>query len=160
MKRLAPLLLSALVAMWLLLNSSLSFGHIVLGALLAVFFVMAAARLLPHRGPVKRWHLMMPLVARVLLDILRSNIGVARVVLSLHRREVHSGFLDIPLELRDAHGLAILAAIVTSTPGTAWAGVSPDGGTLTLHVLDLHGEEEWVRNFKLRYERPLMRMFE
>lgn len=160
MKRLAPLLLMVLVAMWLLLNSSFSIGHIVLGSLLAVFFVLASAQLLPHRGPLKHWHLMVPLAVHVFLDILRSNVGVARIVLGWHRRQIRSGFLDIPLELRDAHALAILAAIVTSTPGTAWAGVSLDGGTLTLHVLDLHGEAAWIRNFKLRYEQPLMRMFE
>lgn len=160
MKRLAPLLLLSLVAMWLLLNSRLSIAHVILGSLLAVFFVLAAAQLLPHRGPLKQWHLMAPLAAHWLLDILRSNVGVARIALGLQRRAIRSGFLDIPLELRDAHGLAILAAIVTSTPGTAWAGVSADGNTLTLHVLDLHGEEEWVRNFKRRYEQPLMRMFE
>jgi multicomponent K+:H+ antiporter subunit E len=160
MKRLAPWLLVLLVAMWLLLNSSLSLAHIVLGSLLALFFLSASAQLLPHRAPLKHRHLMVPLAAHVFLDILRSNIGVARIALGLHRRPIRSGFLDIPLELRDAHALAILAAIVTSTPGTAWAGVSRDGSTLTLHVLDLHGEEAWIRNFKLHYEQPLMRMFE
>jgi multicomponent K+:H+ antiporter subunit E len=160
MKRLAPLLLVLLVAMWLLLNNSLSLAHILLGSLLAVFFLLASARLLPNRAPLKHRHLMAPLAAHVFVDILRSNIGVARIALGLHRRPIRSGFLDIPLELRDPRALAILAAIVTSTPGTAWAGVSRDGGTLTLHVLDLHAEEAWIRHFKLHYEQPLMRMFE
>jgi multicomponent K+:H+ antiporter subunit E len=68
--------------------------------------------------------------------------------------------VDIPLELRDPHGLAALAVIVTSTPGTVWAGLSPDGGTLTLHVLDLQDDAEWIHVIKHRYERPLMRIFE
>jgi multicomponent K+:H+ antiporter subunit E len=73
---------------------------------------------------------------------------------------VHSGFLEIPLELRDPHGLVVLAVIVTSTPGTSWAGVSPGGRTLTLHVLDLKDEEGWIRLIKERYERPLLRIFQ
>jgi len=44
-------------------------------------------------------------------------------------RRVHSGFLHIPLDLRDPHGLAVLAAIITSTP-TSWVGVSTDGTQL------------------------------
>jgi multicomponent K+:H+ antiporter subunit E len=101
------------------------------------------------------------LFARVLLDILRSNLAVARIILGLVRdHEVRSGFLDVPLDLRDPHGLAVLAAIVTSTPGTIWADLARDGKTLTLHVLDLQNEAAWIRTIKQRYERALMEIFE
>jgi multicomponent K+:H+ antiporter subunit E len=97
----------------------------------------------------------------VFWDILRSNVAVARIVLGLvGRRQVRSGFVKVPLDLRDDHGLAVLACIVTSTPGTVWAGLSPDGATLTLHVLDLRDEDEWVRMIKRRYERRLMEIFQ
>ncbi|HEX9772068.1 MAG TPA: Na+/H+ antiporter subunit E, partial [Steroidobacteraceae bacterium] len=90
-----------------------------------------------------------------------SNIGVGRIILGLVReRQVRSGFLAIPLDLRDPHGLAVLAMILTSTPGTIWVDLSPDGGTLTLHILDLRDEAEWIRTIKHRYERPLMEIFE
>jgi multicomponent K+:H+ antiporter subunit E len=68
--------------------------------------------------------------------------------------------MKIPLDLRDPYGLAALACIITATPGTVWAGLSPDGGTLTIHVLDLQDEEAWVRIIKQRYERRLMEIFE
>ena len=75
-------------------------------------------------------------------DIVRSNFAVARIVLGLvGTRQVRSGFVQIPLDLREDHGLAVLACIVTSTPGTVWAGLSPDGATLTLHVLDLQDQD-------------------
>jgi len=97
----------------------------------------------------------------VIKEIVRSNFGVAKVVLGLVRdREVRSGFVQIPLELRDPHGLAALAAIVTATPGTVWAGLSPEGDTLTLHILDIEEEQVWVGYIKERFERPLMRIFE
>ena len=96
-----------------------------------------------------------------MLDIVRSNFAVARIVLGLVRgREVRAGFLDIPLDLRDPHGLAALAAIITSTPGTVWVDLTPDGKTLTLHVLDLQDEAELILRIKTRYEQPLMRIFE
>ena len=105
--------------------------------------------------------LAVPLVATLLADIVRSNLAVARIVLGLvPNRQVRSGFLDIPLELSDPHWLAILAVIVTSTPGTSWAGIAPGGRVLRLHVLDLRNEDEWIHFFKQRYERRLMRIFE
>ena len=68
--------------------------------------------------------------------------------------------MKIPLDLRDPYGLATLACIICATPGTVWAGLSPDGCSLTIHVLDLQDEEAWVRTIKQRYERPLMEIFE
>lgn len=161
MMRIPLVLTLVLVAMWLLLNNTLSFGQTVLGTVFAVLLVLAGAKLRPVRPRLRRLYLAAPLIAVVLVDILRSNLGVARIVLGLTgKRQVRSGFLDIPLELRDPHGLAILAVIITSTPGTAWAGVAPDGATLKLHILDLKDEAEWIHTIKHRYERPLMRIFE
>ena len=161
MKLVPPVITLTLVALWLVLNNTLDPGHIVLAVVLAVALMTAAARFRPVQPRLRRLHLVPRFVAMVLSDIVRSNFAVARIVLGLVRdRDVRSGFLDIPLELRDPHALAILAAIVTSTPGTAWAGLSPDGRTLTLHVLDLKDEEAWIHTIKDRYERPLMRIFE
>lgn len=161
MRHVPLLLIAVLVGLWLLLAGELSAMQVALGALLAVLLVLAIAQLRPVRPRVRRLYLAVPLAATVLLDIMRSNLQVARIVLGLvSARKVHSGFLDIPLELSDPHALAVLAVIVTSTPGTSWAGVSPTGRTLRLHVLDLKDEGEWIRLIKQRYERPLMRIFE
>jgi multicomponent K+:H+ antiporter subunit E len=161
MRRVPPVLTLVLVAIWLLLNNSASPAQILLGFTIAVLLMLAAAQLRPVRPRLRRLWTAIALAFRVLVDIVRSNIGVARIVLGLIRdRAVHSGFIDIPLDLRDPHGLAILAAIITSTPGTTWAGVSDDGRSLKLHVLDLKDESEWIRTIKQRYERPLMRIFE
>jgi multicomponent K+:H+ antiporter subunit E len=159
MKGVASVLL--LTLLWLLLNNSLSVGHVLLGAGLSMVLLRAFARLRPDRPTIRRWRLAIPLAATVLADIVRSNWDVARIALGLvSRSKVHSGFLDIPLELRDPHGLSVLAVIITSTPGTSWAGVSADGRTLTLHVLDLKDEAAWIRKIKQHYEQPLIRMFE
>ena len=97
----------------------------------------------------------------VFVDIVRSNFAVARIVLGLNgKRAIRSGFLDVPLDMRDPHGLAALATIVTSTPGTIWAGLSQDSATLTLHVLDLRDERASIDTIKQRYERLLMEIFE
>ena len=160
--RQVPLYLTVtLVGIWLLLNGELSVVSIAFGTVLALLLVLAIAQLRPVRPRLRHVHLAIPLVATLLADIVLSNLGVARVVLGLvHNRQVRSGFIDIPLELSDPHGLAILAVIVTSTPGTSWAGVAPNGRVLRLHMLDIRNEDEWIRSFKQRYERRLLRIFE
>lgn len=162
MKRKVPLMLAmALLCLWLLLNDVLEPGHIVLGAVIAVLLALGSASMRPLQARPRRLPLLIKLIFTVLLDVVRSNIGVARVILGLVRdREVKSGFLDIPLELRDPHGLAGLAMIVTSTPGTVWVELTPDSSMLTLHVLDLRDEAALIRTIKRRYEQPLREIFE
>ena len=160
-RRFPPVLIGGLAVVWLLLNQTLAPGQIVLGVVLGAALAFGTSSLRPLQPRLRNLHLAPGLLLMVFTDIVRSNFNVARIVLGLVRdREVRSGFLDIPLDLRDPHGLAILATIVTSTPGTVWTDLAPDGGTLTLHVLDLKDEDAWIRWIKHRYERPLMRIFE
>lgn len=160
-RRVSPVLVAALLAVWLLLNQTLALGAIAIGVMLSIFFAWFASFLRPLQARLRRVDRAAALLFVVFWDILRSNVAVARIVLGFPGRpDPQPGFLKIPLDLRDDHGLAALACIVTSTPGTVWAGLSPDRSTLTLHVLDLQDERAWIRTIKGRYERPLMAIFE
>jgi multicomponent K+:H+ antiporter subunit E len=156
-----PFLTVVLISIWLVLGGELTIAQVALGALLSLLFVLAIAELRPVRPRLRRLHLALRLIATLLVDIVRSNLAVARIVLGLVRdRQVRSGFLDIPLDVTDPHALSFLAVIVTATPGTSWAGVTSDARLLRLHMLDLKDEQEWIRSFKQRYEQPLIRIFE
>jgi Multisubunit Na+/H+ antiporter, MnhE subunit len=154
-----PVLAASLVVMWMLLNS-FSPGHLLLGVLVALIASHAMAALQPAKPHFRRWDLIPRLFGLVMLDILRSNVAVCRIVLFGARRERVSGFVAIPLELRDRNGLAILSCIVTSTPGTAWIEYDSAAGVLLIHVLDLKNEEEWIELIGGRYAGLLMEIFE
>lgn len=156
-----PVLTVTLLVMWLLLNDTLSLGHVLLGFLFAVVLAWSSGALRPLKPKMRGVQLVVVLLGYVLHDIVRSNVNVARVVLGLRgARELHSGFVKIPLDLKDAHGLAVLAGIVTATPGTVWVDHDTATSVLTLHVLDLRTEAEWIDWVKNRYERLLRGIFE
>lgn len=154
-----PLLTAALLLTWLLLTS-FSLGQFLLGAAIAVAASRAMAALQPSKPRLRRWQGIPRLAGIVTLDILRSNIAVFSIIVQGRRRERVSGFVAIPLDLRDRTGLAVLSCIVTSTPGTAWVEYAPDSGILLIHVLDLVDKDEWVALIKNRYEALLMEIFE
>jgi multicomponent K+:H+ antiporter subunit E len=159
-QRVSPVLVIALTAIWLLLNQAVAPVQIALGLGLSVVLAWFGSTLRPLGASLERLDRAAGLFFVVLWDIVRSNFAVARIVLGLTGgREWRSGFVQVPLELDNDHALAVLACIVTSTPGTVWAGLSPDRRTLTIHVLDLVDEREIVRTIKQRYERRLMRIF-
>lgn len=153
-----PLLTLSLVGMWLLLNG-FSLGHLLLGTFVAIFASWAFAALRPEKPRLRKWYLLPKLFALAFSDIIRSNIAVARVIISGRPRGHHSGFLLLPLELEDRTALALLAVILTSTPGSAWLEYDSRERTVLLHVLDLIDEEEWVSTIKNRYEKLLMEIF-
>lgn len=149
-----------LLILWLLLNDSTSAGQIALGAFLAWVGPILVDRLRPHKARIRLVPVMLKLAGHILVDVVRSNFAVALVILGKEERRQHSGFIQVPLDLKDPHGLAVLAAIVTSIPGTVFAGLNTDRSELTLHVLSLHDEAEWVDIVKTRYERPLMEIYQ
>jgi multicomponent K+:H+ antiporter subunit E len=153
------LLAAALVALWLLLNQTLAAAHWVLALAIAAAAAWGYALLRPPAIRVRSGGTAVVLMALVLADIVRSNVGVARIVFGARTSSHNSGFVDVPLELRNPAGLAALACIITSTPGTAWARYDSARGVLTMHILDLIDEREWIEIVKQRYERRLLEIF-
>lgn len=152
-----PLLTLSLLVMWILLNG-LTPGHVLLGGAVAIFASWAMSLLTPAKPRLRRWDLIPKLVGTVLIDVFRSNVAVARLI--LQARAPASGFVAVPLDLRDRTALAVLACIITSTPGTAWVEYDSVSSVLLIHVLDLADEAAWIDTVKSRYESLLMEIFE
>lgn len=156
----SPWLSLALWLLWLALNLSMSPGNLLLGALLgfAAPLMLKPLRPLPIR--IRRPGLIVRLFLLVGRDVLVSNLAVAWGVLNAGRRAPRSRFIKVPLDLRDANGLAALSMITTVIPGTVWSELALDRSVLLLHVFDLDDDAQFIQHFKATYERPLMEIFE
>lgn len=153
-----PFVSAGIFLLWLLLNQTAAPGPALVGIAVALLCGWALSRLGQARPRLRRPGVALRLAWHVLIDIGRSNLAVARIIL-LPRADRRSGFIRIPLALRDPQALAVLACVLTATPGSTWAEFDEEEGWLLLHVLDVGDEEEWVRVVKERYERPLMEIF-
>ncbi|MFT0546795.1 Na+/H+ antiporter subunit E [Allopusillimonas ginsengisoli] len=158
----ALVLPSLLLALWILLNDSVSPGNIAIGAVLALglSWALHASRLRPLHARPRHPLVILKLALHVAIDIARSNVAVARIIILGRHANASPGFISIPLRIKDPHALAALACIVTYTPGTVWADYSEEHNLLTLHVLDLQEEALWLNIIQQRYERPLLEIFE
>ena len=154
----APLLSLAVFVVWLLLVATLAPAHLLLAALLAIALPLLAQRLREDTA-----HLRRPLVAArlamvVLWDIVLSNIEVARRILG-RESKIHPGFIWIPLDIQNPHGIAALAGIITMTPGTLSSELSADRRFLLVHCLHLEDADAAIAQIKARYEAPLREVF-
>lgn len=155
----APWLSLGLWGFWLMLNQSLSPGHLVLGAVLALFVPWVSASLRPLRPRIRHPLLAFMIVGHFFRESLRSNWSTARRILGDPGR-LRSGFVRIPLRLRDPHALVVLALLINGSPGNTWASLSDDRHEVTLHLLDLDDLDDVTDLVKNRYESLLLKIFE
>ncbi|MGE5338223.1 MAG: Na+/H+ antiporter subunit E [Gemmatimonadota bacterium] len=155
----APGLSATLFAVWLLLSNSLDPAHIALAAVLALVVPHFTERLRPERPRLRRPLAIARLGLVVLWDIVLSNVEVARRILG-PQAALQPGFVWVPLDLRDAHGILALAGIITMTPGTLTADLTDDRRFLLVHALHVDDAAALVAQIKARYEQPLREIFE
>ncbi len=154
-----PTLSLFILATWLVLNQSLAPGHLLLGAGLGLALGFAFRSLQPPPLRIRHRGLLLRLVLRVTADVIRSNLALLRIIVGGRSRSVTSGFVSVPLDLTNPYGLAVLACIITATPGTIWMSYETQDRILLIHVFDLVDEAEWIRTITERYAQPLQEIF-
>lgn len=155
-----PTLSIGLLLMWVLLQGSVDPATLLSGAVLAVLAPSTLVALEMSPLKIRRPSAIVRLVGVVLFDVARSNLTVATIVYGRKRKDRTSGFVSIPLDIRNRHGLTVLAAIITCTPGTLWVQYDSGQNRLLMHILDLVDAKDWPPLIKGRYERLLMEIFE
>ena len=154
----SPPLSVAVFVLWLLLVGDFSLGQLALAALMALLLPLLAGLLQPERARFGRTRTILVLSRRVLWDMLLSNIEVARRILG-PERALTPGFIWVPLDLQNIHGITALASIITLTPGTLSAELTEDRRHLLVHAFNLKDAGATVAEIKARYEAPLKEIF-
>ncbi len=154
----SPALSITVVAFWLLMSDSFDLGQLLLGMLLGVVIPLFAARLDREFARLGSLRPIPKLLAVVLWDILVSNLRVAAQVLGPEHK-LKPGFIWVPLDIANIHGIAALTSFITLTLGTVSAALSEDRRHLLVHVLHLEDANALINEIKSRYEAPLMEIF-
>lgn len=154
-----PGLTLLLLAMWMLVLNELSVGGFLLGLVFGTLVPLFTAPFWPERPAVRYGWALIAYVLLVIGDIIVANFHVARLILFRRNRDMRSCWLSIPLDLRSAEAITVLAGTISLTPGTVSADISTDGRHLLVHALDTGDVEAEVARIKTRYERRLMEIF-
>ena len=149
-----------LLVVWLALVNSVEPGQIVLGLILGVAIPHFTRIFSGHSQPVKRPGLVARLLLLFLLDVVRSNLSVAAIVLFRRNAHVRPAFLSVPLDISNPTAITVFASMITMTPGTVSADLDRDGGCLLVHALDPGDPDAAVEHLKSRYEAVLKEIFE
>jgi multicomponent K+:H+ antiporter subunit E len=155
-----PVLSALLAAGWLLLQQSVALPNLITAAVLALVLPRAVQGFLGDSRVPRAWGAALRLGGVVLWDIVVSNFTVARLVLSPWARP-QPAWVPVPLALRHPQAIALLATIITNTPGTVSCVVDETAHFILVHALDCSGDPaEMAAQMKQRYEEPLREIFE
>ena len=143
---------------WLLMNDEISVGQVVMALVLALVIPPFAARLDREFARIGRLRSVPRMLGVLLWDIVQANVTVALQVLGPEGK-IRPGFIWVPLDIDNIHGIAALTSIITLTPGTVSSALSDDRRHLLVHVLNLDDAGDVIRQIKTRYEAPLMEIF-
>lgn len=154
-----PLLTLLLTLIWLLLVNTFNLGQLLLGVLLGWGITLLTRNFLLDVPSVRKPLLLCRFMLRVFCDIVVANLHVAKLVLG-PRSRLNPAFVEVPMAIENNFVLAVLASIVSLTPGTVSAGLSADHKTLLLHGLDVPDAQALIDEVKSRYEAPLLEIFE
>jgi multicomponent K+:H+ antiporter subunit E len=153
-----PRLSATIFVVWLVLASSLAPIDLAGATALAIALPLAAGRMIDVRTPVVRPGAAIRLALVVLWDIVLANVVVARLVLGPVAR-LRPAFVVVPLDTQHPQAVALLASIVTMTPGTVTAEIDDARTGLLVHVLHTDDPARVAADIKSRYERPLKEIF-
>lgn len=153
-----PVMSAVLALLWLVLQQSVAVAHVLSGAVLGWLLPWVLHRFL---GPASRPRSLLRIAQFtlvVLWDIVKSNVTVARLVLNPAARP-QPAWVPVPVVLKDPLALSLLAAVITTTPGTVSC-VVDDEGYILVHALDCTDPAALALDIQTRYEAPLREIFE
>lgn len=155
-----PLMTVALIILWLLLNNTFSFGHILLGTLLGIAIPWFTNKFWPERPRICKRRLFLKFFfITFAYDVVVSNINVVRLILKPDISTLQPKFIEIPLDIDDPMVITILANVISMTPGTVSSEISADNKILIVHGLNVPDEQEAIAQIKSRYEATLKEIF-
>lgn len=143
---------------WLMLQGSLAPVHWLWGAILGLVLPWAAHDFIGPSSGVRPTAAIPRLVLRVVADIVVANLVVARLVLDPWRQP-RPAWLRVRHGLADPRAVALLATIITTTPGTVSCVIEEESGDVLVHALDAEDPAAVAAEIMERYVAPLAEIF-
>ena len=147
-----------LAIVWVAITGSASFINLVFGfvlAAIALAIVRSSYGGVLYLGRIRRILVLLLLFIR---ELAKSVWAVAVAVMS-PRMDVKPGIFAFPLTVDRDFEIALLANLITLTPGTLSVDVSDDRKTLYVHALDCSDPETIRRGIADGFERRIMEAF-
>ncbi|MBS9719861.1 Na+/H+ antiporter subunit E [Tianweitania sp. BSSL-BM11] len=154
-----PILLAGLFTLiWLGITGSWTLPNLILGLLLSIVALMLVRFQLGTPQTVRRPVKILALVALFVVELIKSAWRVL-VLVTKPRMDVKPGIIVYPLRVQSDFQIALLANLITLTPGTLTVDVTDDRSRLIIHALDAVDPDAVRADIEQGFERLILEAF-
>ncbi|MEM6382546.1 MAG: Na+/H+ antiporter subunit E [Pseudomonadota bacterium] len=148
-----------LTVAWLFVTGSFSVINAVFGFVLGLGSLYLIREQIGTIGYVRRVQKLTALALSFLYELLMSALRVFKLVLTPDLSVLRPGFVAYPLSLDRDFEIALLANLITLTPGTLSVDVSDDRRTLYVHAIHVPDPQEMIDSIADGFERKILEAF-
>ena len=132
------LLYNTLLALnWMLLNGDVSLLNLCIGYVLGYGLLWIVRPIFTSVTYFDKIHKAVAFAFFFLWELFRANLSMVRLVLFKPNHEIHPAIIALPLTAETDAEIALLANLISLTPGTLSLDVSSDHQVLYIHVIDV-----------------------
>ena len=152
-------LLNTLLALaWIALTGTFTPTNYAFGFGVGYVLLALTRRLMPPSNYFRRVPMVIGFALFFLRELVKANLRMVRVVLS-PRPAIRPAVVAIPLDVRSDAEIALLANLITLTPGTLYLDVSQDRCVMYVHTLYVDDLDAFRRAIKDGFERRVMEIW-
>lgn len=153
-------LLNVLLALlWAAVSGSITIGSIFVGFVVGALVLAVIGQAYGGARYLTRIRRIAILIAVFLFELLKSSLQVAWEAVT-PRYRMRPAVLAVPIELREEASIAVLANLVSLTPGTLSIDVSADRSFLYVHAMYAEDADAVRRSIREDFERRVSEAFE
>jgi multicomponent Na+:H+ antiporter subunit E len=147
-----------LALIWRIALGEEGFGHIIMGFVISYFILWWLQPLLGRSEYFRRLPMAIMFALFFLRELVKSNMLVARDVVTPGRGYRRPAFVAVPLDVKTDFQITLLANLITLTPGTLSMDVSDDRSTLYIHAMFVDDPQAFRREIKEGFERRVLEL--
>ncbi len=147
-----------LAAAWGAVTGSFSVVNLAFGYVLGLGALYLIREQVNTGGYFRRASRVIGLILLFLYELVMSAWRVLRIVIR-PKLDLNPGFIAFPLTVESDFEIALLANLITLTPGTLSVDVSEDRKVLYIHCIDVPDPEGTIADIRNGFERKIMEAF-
>lgn len=147
-----------LAVAWGAVTGSFSVVNLAFGYVLGLGALYLIREQINTGGYFRRASRVIGLILLFLYELVISAWRVARIVVR-PKLDLNPGFIAFPLTVESDFEIALLANLITLTPGTLSVDVSEDRKVLYIHCIDVPDPEGTIEDIRNGFERKIMEAF-
>ncbi|MCL6261089.1 Na+/H+ antiporter subunit E [Aquiflexum sp. TKW24L] len=146
-----------LAIIWVMATGTLTEENFVFGFLISFVILW----IITFKKEERKYFTVIPKLIGFLLfllwEIIKANFQSMRESF-LPKSKLEPAIVKFPLDAKSDLEISFLANIVSITPGTLIMDVSDDKKVIYIHVMNMSDKEEFIKEIKQKFEKPLLEL--